>query len=96
MAAASSALVLGEAAVLGPRSTALNEERKQVATELSAEPPAADVISLHPALLARYEQQLVHQQDALSRGLSAGDSEATEAVSGRRAPCSAPLPHHRA
>jgi site-specific DNA recombinase len=70
----------GEAAVLGPRSTALNEERKRVATELSAEPPAADVISLHPALLARYEQQLVNLQDALSRGLSAGESEAAEAV----------------
>jgi site-specific DNA recombinase len=54
----------------------LNEERKQVATE----PPASEVVSLHPALLARYEQQLVHLQGALSRGVSTGDSEAAEAV----------------
>src|SRR5450631_4462088 len=31
--------VHGDAAVLGPRSTALNEERKRVATELGDEPP---------------------------------------------------------
>jgi site-specific DNA recombinase len=70
----------GDPAVLGPRSTALNEERKQVATELSAEPSTTDVISLHPATLARYEQQPAHLQDALSQGVSAGDTEAAGAI----------------
>jgi hypothetical protein len=58
----------------------LDEERKQVARELNAEPAVDDVISLHPAVLARYEQQLVHLQDALSKGVYAGDSEAAEAI----------------
>ena len=70
----------GDPAVLGPRSSVLDEERKQVTKELNAEPAAGDVISLHPAVLARYEQQLVHLQDALSKGVNAGDSEAAEAV----------------
>jgi len=58
----------------------LDEERKQVARELNAEPAVGDVISLHPAVLARYEQQLVHLQDALSKGVNAGDSEAAVAI----------------
>jgi site-specific DNA recombinase len=70
----------GNPAVLGPRSSVLNEERKQVAMELSVEPAANDTISLHPAVLARYEQQLAHLQDALSKGINAGDSEAAEAI----------------
>ena len=47
---------------------------------MNAEPAVGDVISLHPAVLARYEQQLVHLQDALSKGVNAGDSEAAEAI----------------
>ena len=47
---------------------------------MNAEPAAGDVISLHPAVLARYEQQLVHLQDALSKGVNAGDSEVAEAI----------------
>jgi len=31
-------------------------------------------------ILARYEQQLVHLQDALSKGVNAGDTEAAEAI----------------
>jgi len=45
----------GDPAVLGPRSSVLDEERKQVARELNDEPVVGDVISLHPAVLARYE-----------------------------------------
>ena len=58
----------------------MDEERKQVTKELNAEPAAGGVISLHPAVLARYEQQLAHLQDALSKGVNAGDSEAAEAI----------------
>jgi hypothetical protein len=35
---------------------------------LDGEPAVGDAFSLHPAVLARYEQQLVHLQDALSKG----------------------------
>lgn len=68
----------GDPAVLGPRSTALNEESKQLVLELEAEPQLTEVVSLHPAVLARYEQQLAQLQDALSRprrrlGSSRGD-----------------------
>jgi len=67
----------GDPVVLGPRSSVLDEERKQVAMELNAEPAVSDVISLHPAVLARYEQQLVHLQNALSKGLNPGDTRCT-------------------
>jgi site-specific DNA recombinase len=58
----------------------LNEERKRVAAELMAEPTPAEVVTLHPIVLARYEQQLVELRDALSKGVRAGDSEAAEAI----------------
>jgi site-specific DNA recombinase len=67
-------------AVLGPRSSVLNEERKQVALELNVEPAATDIISLHPPVMARYGQQLVQLRDALSKGINAGDSDAAEAI----------------
>jgi hypothetical protein len=70
----------GDPAVLGPRSTELNEERKRIAAELMVEPPPAEVVALHPMVLARYEQQLVELRDALSKGIRAGDSEAAEAI----------------
>ena len=70
----------GDPAMLGPRSSVLDEERKQVARELNVEPAVGDVISLHLAVLARYEQQRIHLQDALSKGVNAGDSEAAKAI----------------
>jgi hypothetical protein len=70
----------GDPAVLGPRSSVLDQDRKRVASELDGEPALGDVISLHPAVLARYEQQLVHLQDALSKGVNAEDSEPAEAI----------------
>ena len=70
----------GDPAVLGPRSTALNEERKQVMLELEAEAPTMDVVSLHPAVMARYEQQLSQLQEALSKGVRAGDLDAADAM----------------
>ena len=48
--------------------------------ELNLEPAVSDTISLHPAVLARYEQQLVQLQDALSKGINARDSDAAEAI----------------
>jgi len=57
----------GNPAVLGPRSSVLNEERKQVTMEMNLEPAGNDTISLHPAVLARYQEQLDELQDALSK-----------------------------
>jgi hypothetical protein len=70
----------GDPAVLGPRATALHEERKRIVAELEAAPPLTEVITLHPAVLARYEEQLTHLQEVLDRGVRAGDSESAEAV----------------
>lgn len=70
----------GDPAVLGPQSTALNEERKAIVTELNQVPAAATVIALHPAVLARYEEQLNQLQAGLAKGLMAGDSESAEAM----------------
>ena len=63
-----------------PRSTALYEERKRIRAELDAAPPPTEVIALHPAVLARYEEQLTSLQEALDRGARAGDSECAEAI----------------
>jgi site-specific DNA recombinase len=70
----------GDPAVLGPQSTTLNEERKHLITELDRLPPPTDVIALHPALLARYEEQLTRLQEGLAKGIMAGDSESSEAM----------------
>jgi hypothetical protein len=70
----------GDPAVLGPRSSVLNEERKQVAMELDVEPAVNDTISLQAAVLARYQEQLVELQGALSKGIEAGDSDAAEVI----------------
>jgi DNA invertase Pin-like site-specific DNA recombinase len=70
----------GEPAILGPRSTALAGERKQIAAELEVGPPSIEVIKLHPAVLARYEEQLERLREALAAGVRAGDSESAEAI----------------
>jgi site-specific DNA recombinase len=70
----------GDPAVLGPQSTTLDRKRQQVQNELDAEPALDHVISLHPAVLARYEQQLGDLRRALSDGVRAGNSEAADAI----------------
>jgi hypothetical protein len=70
----------GDPAVLGPRSGSLDAERKRISEELQREPPAPNAVALHPAILKRYEQQLLRLESALGKGVSAGDSEATEAI----------------
>jgi site-specific DNA recombinase len=66
---------LGDPAVLGPRSTILDGERKTVAAELAEATPAAEVVALHPAMLARYEERLTRLSAALADGISDGDTE---------------------
>jgi site-specific DNA recombinase len=70
----------GDPAVLGPQSTALDKERKQVIAAHQETPPSTDAVSLHPAMLARYEAQLICLQDALAKGVSAGNSECADAM----------------
>ncbi len=70
----------GDPAVLGPRSTALYKQRERIAAELQVSPPATEVIALHPAVLARYEEQLSRLQEALGKGVRAGDAESAEAM----------------
>lgn len=70
----------GDPAVLGPRSTALHEERQKISTDLESAPPATEVVALHPAMLARYEEQLTRLHIILAKGVRAGDSECSEAI----------------
>ncbi|MHC2242291.1 hypothetical protein [Bradyrhizobium elkanii] len=71
---------LGDPSILGPRSTALGAERKRISEELQNAPPAAKEVALHPAILKRYEEQLGRLEEALAKGISAGDGEAAEAI----------------
>ena len=66
--------------MLGPRSGSLDAERERISEELQKEPLAPNTVALHPAILKRYEQQLFRLESALGKGVSAGDSEATEAI----------------
>jgi site-specific DNA recombinase len=43
-------------------------------------PPAIEAVALHPATLARYEEQLTRLQAALANGIRADDSESSEAI----------------
>ncbi|WP_191229313.1 hypothetical protein [Aurantiacibacter xanthus] len=49
---------IGDTYVTGPRSTKLHHEREAVLAELAKAPPAFEVVSLHPAIPKRYEEQL--------------------------------------
>jgi site-specific DNA recombinase len=70
----------GDPVLLGRRTFELGAESRKIEAELKAQPPSADVIALHPSVLARYEQQLADLQDALAKGIRGGDSEAAEAI----------------
>jgi site-specific DNA recombinase len=70
----------GDPILLGRRTFELGAESRKMEAELKAQPPSADVVALHPSVLARYEQQLADLQDALSKGIRDGDSEAAEAI----------------
>ena len=70
----------GDPSVLGPRSTALDADRKRIMAELQSQPPAPQPIALHPVILRRYEEQLMRLESALGKSVSAGDDEAAEAI----------------
>ncbi|AZG78428.1 recombinase family protein [Methylocystis rosea] len=70
----------GDPAVLGPKSTLLDGERKKITAELAETAPTTEAVALHPAMLARYEEQLTRLQAALADGIRNGDTECSEAI----------------
>ena len=70
----------GDPAVLGPKSTLLDGERKKITAELAETAPTTEAVALHPAMLARYEEQLTRLQAALAGGIRNGDTECSEAI----------------
>lgn len=69
----------GDPSVLGPRSSELDSERQNIETELTTmEQPK--VIALHPAALVRYEQTLERLQQSIGATVSAGNTEAADAM----------------
>ena|SRR6516165_5340807 len=48
--------------------------------ELQNEAPAPKAVALHPAILKRYEEQLLRLESALGRAVGAGDAEAADAI----------------
>lgn len=71
---------IGDPLDLGARMNVLSDERKTLSAELESGPPQSSVVALHPAVLERYAEQLERLQNALARSISAGDSEAAEAM----------------
>lgn len=64
---------------LEPKMLALQEEQSLLRGKLAtaAEPP--EIISLHPATLKRYEEQVADLQTALAKGIRSGDTAAAQA-----------------
>jgi site-specific DNA recombinase len=71
---------LGDPHILGDRMKVLVRERSELTAELETVPAAENVVALHPAALARYEQQLARLQHALGKGVREGYSEAADAI----------------
>ena len=71
---------VGDPNDLGARMNVLSTERKTLSAEFEAEPPPVNVLALHPAVLERYAEQLGKLQDALAKGINAGDSDGAEAM----------------
>lgn len=71
---------IGNVARLDARAKELMAEEQALRRELAAAPEPPKLPNLHPAVLARYEEQLERLQQAIDDGLRAGDSEAAEAL----------------
>jgi site-specific DNA recombinase len=71
---------IGDPQLLGNRMNVLSAERKELGAELAGEPSPANVVSLHPAVLKHYENQLMRLRETISRGINAGDTKAAQAM----------------
>jgi DNA invertase Pin-like site-specific DNA recombinase len=65
----------GSSEVLGPRSTALHEERKRLQAELAAQEEPTPLLSLHPMTRLRYVERIAEFQALLARGVQDGDTD---------------------
>ncbi len=65
---------------LEPKMLALQEEQTGLREELAGAPELPEVISLHPATLKQYEEQLADLQTTLAKGIRSGDTEAAQAM----------------
>ncbi len=70
----------GDPAVLGPKSTLLDGDRKKITAELAETAPTTEAVALHPAMLARHEEQMTRLQSTLAGGIRDGDTECSEAI----------------
>jgi hypothetical protein len=66
---------IGDPAILGARATERHQERLALIETLEQAEQPVEPIALHPAVLARYEQQLRNLREALNGSLAAGDAE---------------------
>jgi hypothetical protein len=69
-----------EPEIAGPRIRIADTEKKRLETELAEAAPIDNVISFHPTLIARYEEQLRNLSMALQAGMDMGDGEASSAL----------------
>ncbi|MEO1178890.1 MAG: recombinase family protein [Pseudomonadota bacterium] len=65
---------------LEPKMLALQGEQTELRAELEVAPEPPEVISLHPAILKRYEEQLADLQTALAKGIRSADTGAAQAM----------------
>lgn len=68
----------GDAALLGPRASALEQERRALEAQLAAAP--ANVIALHPATIAAYERKLARLQQAIEADIRDGEPDHAAAI----------------
>lgn len=71
---------IGDAAEIDAQSKALRAEHDALGAELAALPQTQDVITLHPAVLARFAAQVAGLEAALAGPIRCGDQEAVTAI----------------
>jgi site-specific DNA recombinase len=71
---------IGDPKPLGDRMKAICAELRDIEAQLEAADAKPPPVALHPAALARYEQQVGRLQEAIGKGLKAGENEAAAII----------------
>jgi hypothetical protein len=71
---------IGDAAAMGAKTKELAAEREELIARRVSLAETAEVATLHPAVLARYRDQVAHLQETLSACGATGDGEPAQAV----------------
>jgi site-specific DNA recombinase len=71
---------VGDVTRLDQRAKALKAEEDELQRQLAATAKMPECASLHPAILARYDEQLARLRETLENGINAGDSEIAAAL----------------